>query len=87
MRLPAEQIKEAILHPDQSVREAAILYLTDTESRNPAIMTQAIEAFQRFGLDTFGTFSFLIELQQSSESIAWLVNEIERVGKHRRTGA
>ena len=81
MRLPAEQIKEAILHPDQSVREAAILYLADTESRNPAIMTQAIEAFQRFGLDAFGTFSFLIELQQSSESIAWLVNEIERVGE------
>jgi HEAT repeat protein len=81
MRLPAEQIKEAILHQDQSVREAAILYLADTESRNPAIMTQAIEAFQRFGLDTFGTFSFLIELQQSSESIVWLVDEIERVGE------
>jgi hypothetical protein len=33
MRLPAEQIREAILHQDQSVREAAILYLADTESR------------------------------------------------------
>ena len=81
MRLPTEKIKEAILHPDQSVREAAIIYLADTESHNPAIMTQAIEAFQRYGFDAFGTFSFLIELQQSSESIVWLVNEIERVGE------
>jgi len=81
MRLPAEKIKEAMLHPDQMVREAAIYYLADVHSHDPAIMSQAIQAFERYGLDAFSTFSFLSELAQTSESILWLVKEIERVGE------
>ncbi len=81
MRLPAEKIKEAMLHPDQSVREAAIYCLADVHSHDPAIMSLAIQAFERYGLDAFSSFSVLNELAQTSESILWLVKEIEHVGE------
>jgi HEAT repeat protein len=81
MRLPAEKIKEAMLHPDQSVREAAIYYLADVHSHDPAIMSLAIQACERYGLDAFSSFSVVIDLAQTSESILWLVKEIERVGE------
>ena len=80
MRLSVEKIKEAILHPDQLVREAAVYYLGDVCCHDPPIMALAIQSFDRYGLDTFGSFAFLIDLKQTSESIDWLVKEIERFG-------
>ncbi len=81
MRLPAEKIKEAMLHPDQSVREAAIDYLADVCAHDPAIMSLAIQAFEQYGRDAFTSFSVLIDLAQTTESILWLVKEIEHVGE------
>jgi SEC-C motif len=79
MRLPAEKIKEAILHPDREVREAAVFYFADAHSPDPTIMPLVIQAIDRFGHDAFSIYSF--DLAQTSDTVAWLVQEIERVGE------
>ena len=53
MRLPAEKIKEAILHPDREVREAAVFYFADAHSADPTIMPLVIQACERYRLDAF----------------------------------
>ena len=47
MRLPAEKIKEAILHPDRELREAAVFYFADAHSPDPTIMPLVIQAIDR----------------------------------------
>ena len=79
MRLPAEKIKQAILHPDREVCDAAVYYFADAYSADPTIMPLVIQAFDRYGLDAFSIYSF--ELAQTSDSIVWLMKEIERVGE------
>jgi HEAT repeat protein len=79
MRLPAEKIKEAILDPDREVREAAVFYFADAHSPDPTIMPLVIQAIDQFGLDAFSIYSF--DLAQTSDTLAWLMQEIERVGK------
>lgn len=80
MRLSAELIKKAILHPDQDVREVAVYYFAEAHSDDPTVMPLVIQAIQRYGLDAFGTFSFLIDLVQTSETFQWIIGEIERIG-------
>jgi hypothetical protein len=80
MRLPAEKIKEAILHPDADVRDAAVFYFARSYSPDPTIMPLAIRAFEPYGLDAFEILTFLQSLVQTDETVDWLVREIERVG-------
>jgi hypothetical protein len=80
MRLPAERIKEAILHTDPDVREAAVFYFARSYSADPTIMPLAIQAFEQYGLDAFEILSFLHSLVQTDETVSWLIREIERVG-------
>lgn len=80
LRLPAEKIKEAILHPDQEVRNAAVNYFANSFSHDPAIMPLVLQAFDRYGLDAFTNYWFLLRLAQTGETIAWIIREIERIG-------
>ena len=82
MRLSAEKIKEAILHPDRDVRDAAVNYFARSHSDDPTVMPLVIQAIQLYGLDAFSTFSFLIDLVQNSETFQWIIGEIERIGEH-----
>jgi hypothetical protein len=77
MRLSVEEIKAAILHPDLEVREAAVFYFSKSHSDDPAVMPLVIEAVKRYGLDAFFTYSFLIGLSHTTESVAWLIHQIE----------
>jgi len=80
MRLPVEKIKEAILHPDPDVREAAVVYFARSYSPDPTIMPLAIQAVERRGLDAFEIPTFFQSLKQTDATFAWLIQEIERVG-------
>jgi hypothetical protein len=82
MRLSPERIKEAILHPDRNVRDAAVYYFAQSHSDDPSIMPLVIQAKELYGLDAFSTFSFLIDLVQNSETFEWIIEEIERTGEH-----
>ena len=84
MRLAAERIKEAILHPDRDVREAAVYYFAQSHSDDPAVMPLVIRAIQLYGLGAFSTFSFLIDLVQNSATFEWIIGEIKRIGESTR---
>ena len=81
MRLSTERIKEAILHPDRDVRDAAVNYFAQSHSDEPTVMPLVIQAKQRYGLDAFSTFSFLIDLVQTSATFEWTIGEIKRIGE------
>jgi len=82
-RLPVESIKQALLHSDQGVREAALFYLAKSSSADPTIMPLVIESIERFGLDAFPILSaadvirLLAELVQTDETVTWLIRKIE----------
>jgi len=44
MRLPAEKVREAVLHTDQDVREAAAYYFASSFSCDPTVMPLVIQA-------------------------------------------
>ena len=79
MRLSAEKVKEAILSPDQELREAAVYYFAGSHSDDPSLMPKVIEAFDKYGNAAFETFSFLDDLAQTNESVAWLCRQVEKL--------
>jgi hypothetical protein len=90
MRLPADKVKEAILHANQDVREAAVYYyFAKSFSTDPAIMPLAIQAIDRFGFENaFRVYSFLEDLVQTNGSIAdedfdFGCRVVEALGHHR----
>ena len=78
MRLPVEKIKAGLLHPDRDVRDAVVYYFARSRSNDPTIMPLVIDAISRYGLNAFLSFTFLQELVQTDESVAWFIAEIER---------
>ena len=50
MRLPEEQIKQAILHPELSVRTLALHYFSRSFSDDTTVMPFVVEAVEKFGL-------------------------------------
>jgi hypothetical protein len=81
MRLTVAQVKEAILSPDQDVREAAVYYFSRSFSADPSIIPLAIRAIELYGWkDAFEFYSFMSELPQTNETVLWLVRQLKRFG-------
>ena len=77
MRLPAEKVKEAILHPDQDVRETAVYYFANSFSTDPTEMPLVIRAIERFGYEhAFETYSFVDKLRHADETVRWLTKQL-----------
>ena len=82
MRLTELQIKQAILHEDQDVREAAVYYFSRSYSSDPGIMPLAIQAIEQYGWENaFHIFSFMDNLVQTDETVLWLITQIEQQAK------
>jgi len=82
MRLPADKVKEAILHADQDVREAAAYYFGNSYSSDPTIMPLVIQAIEKFGFDNaFETYSFLEDLVQTDDTVRWLIQQLSKLGQ------
>jgi hypothetical protein len=77
MRLPADKVKESILHPDQDVRDAAVFYFSRSYSDDPTLMPLVMEACEQYGRSAFVIYSFLSQLVQTESSVAWLCDQIE----------
>lgn len=77
--LPVEKVKEAIISPDRELREAAVYYFARSHSDDRSLMPLVMQAFERFGDTAFEMFTFLEDLVQTSESVAWLCRQIEQV--------
>ena len=82
MRLQEEQVKQAILHSDRDVREAAVYYFSRSFSQDPDIMPLAIEAIEQFGKDeAFEIYSFLDDLVQTDDTVLWLIGQVKAYGQ------
>ncbi|MCE9606764.1 MAG: SEC-C domain-containing protein [Planctomycetia bacterium] len=81
MRVPVEKIRAAILHPEREVRNDTVYYFARSRSPDPTIMPLVIEAIARFGLEAFISYSFLDHLVQTEQSLKWMLQEIERIGR------
>jgi hypothetical protein len=77
MRPTDEQVRQAILHPEQEVREAAVNYLADGHTNDVRIMPLVIQAIQQWGWkDAFEYYQFLQKLPQSPETLDWLLKQL-----------
>src|ERR1700735_2271200 len=82
MRLPANKVKEAILHSHQDVRDAAVFYFANSYSSDPTIMPLVIQAIEKLGFDNaFETYSFLEDLVQTDETVRWLIQQLTNLGQ------
>jgi hypothetical protein len=87
MRVSEDRIKQAILHPEQDVRTAAVYYFSGSVSSDPGIMPLAIQAIDRYGWkDAFIGYSFMEELIQTQPTVRWLIAELKRPGKMEEQG-
>jgi hypothetical protein len=77
MRLPAEQVKDAILHPDKDVRTSAAFYFSHAFSPDATIMPVVIQAIESYGWnDAFRAYWFLARIVQTNETIGWLIDHV-----------
>ena len=84
MRLSEENVKRGILHPEQSVRDAAVHCFADALSPDPSIMPVAVQAIQTYGwADAFEFVSQLADLAQTEDTFLWFVEELEKAGRPR----
>ena len=82
MRLPADKVKEAILHSDRDVRDAAVFYFANSFSSDPTIMPLVIEAIEKLGFDSaYQTCAFLKNIVQTDESVRWLIQQLKKLGQ------
>jgi SEC-C motif len=79
MRLPAENVKGAILHPDKQVRTRCAHYFSGGMSDDPAVMPVVIEAIEGYGWEAaFDEYWFMERLVQTEETVAWLIRQIQQ---------
>ena len=77
MRYPAEQIKDAILHPDPEIRDRATSYFAKAYSADASIMPQVIRAVETYGRqDAYRLIGLARDLRQTDETIAWVIGEL-----------
>jgi hypothetical protein len=79
MRLMEAQVKQAILHEDKDVREAAVYYFSRSFTTDLSIMPLAIRAIEQYGWkDAFEFYSFTSELPQTDETVLWLLGQLKK---------
>src|SRR5262249_41406903 len=77
VRFPEGKIKEAIRHPDPEIRDRAIWYFAKSFSPDPTIMPLVIRAVETHPKqDAYRLIGLSRGLQQSGDTIAWVVNEL-----------
>jgi hypothetical protein len=79
MRLPESQIKQAILHPVDEVREQALHYFSEVRSLDPTVMPLVIEAVEKHGREkAFSILRTAERLAQTEATVEWLIAELRR---------
>lgn len=76
-RLPADAIKQGLLHPDVDVRFAALRYFADAHDPDPSVMPVVIDALDRYGRPrAFRFLSPISTLAQTEATVSWAVAEV-----------
>ncbi|MEX0937947.1 MAG: SEC-C metal-binding domain-containing protein [Pirellulales bacterium] len=77
MRLSDQQIKEAIAHLDQDVRDAGLFYFADSYSDDTSIMHWAIQAIEKYGWEeAFTIYPYLDTIALDDETLAWVLQKL-----------
>lgn len=84
MRLTSQQIKQAIIHPERIVRDVALRYFSESYSEDPTIMPRTVQAIETYGWDdAFEYHHFLDSLVQTEDTLLWLIDRLNRMGRPR----
>ena len=84
MRLSAEHVKQGIVHPERAVRDCALRYFSESFSDDPGVMPLAIQAIEAHGWDSaFEYHHFLDHLAQTDETLLWLTDRLNKMGRPR----
>ena len=77
MRLPVEDIKGGILHPEEEVRLTAVEYFAESFSLDGTVMPLVIQAVNKYGrAPSFRLLRKAEQLQQSASTLDWLINQL-----------
>ncbi len=78
MRFSEDKIRDALLHPDLDVRDAAVRYFYSSTARDPALMPRAIEAIEQYGrIEAFSLTHPLNVWPQTDATIGWVIAELQ----------
>ena len=79
MRLPEEQIKQAILHLELPVRTLALHYFSRSFSDNTTVMPMVVEAVEKYGRqESIHLVGEGENLPQTESTIQWCLEELRR---------
>ena len=79
MRLSEDKIRDALLHPDLDVRDAAVRYFYSSTAPDQSLMPRAIEAIEKYGrIDAFSFTHYLNIWPQTESTIGWVIAELQR---------
>ena len=84
-RLTPDQIKVAVLHADKKVRDLALRYFGMSCDADATVMPLVTQAYDRYGDEAFENPWILPDLPQTVETVAWILQAIERVEAGSRT--
>jgi hypothetical protein len=79
MRTPESKIKEAILHPEEEIREKALHNFSQAKCEDESIMPLVIQAVEKYGRTI--AFHILRDaewLPQTEATVDWLIGELQR---------
>jgi hypothetical protein len=79
VRLPQAKIREALLHPEELIREEALLYFGPCRSPDTEVMPLVIKAIETYGRDkAFRYLHYLLRLAQTQTTVDWAIQELNR---------
>lgn len=82
MKLTDNQIKQGLIHPEVVVRNTALPYFSDSLRDDPSVMPLVTQAIETHGWDDAFTFMHHVpELTQTEDTVLWLIDQINRMGR------
>lgn len=79
MRLATDELKQAILHADQAVRQAIVFYFAHSFTPDATILPLVIEVIERYGrAEAFSFYTFMENLPLSDDTLPWLLSELSK---------
>ena len=72
-----DDVKQALLHPNPIVRDAALKYFGLAYSLDPDIWPLAVQAIEKYGWEeAFASYELLHNLRQSDQTLQWLIDTL-----------
>jgi len=78
MKPTEQEIKQALLHPDQFVRDVALQYFALSFSRDRSILPVAVQAIEQYGWEEAFHRGWMVQnLPQTDETLLWMIGQLD----------